>query len=170
MSNNVRSAEMSNGQVVGNKIPAPLPRTWIDTTLPGARALLGALFVAFSGYSTVYLFSQDIQRLTGDKVSLMLFADRYWAGLALALLLFFGEIFTSERYPKVYRVLLIPDTFYTARQMVPAALFALTSYAHLVGTTLVVVSWLAALVLGYLIARFGEELIFGGRRKFTQRG
>jgi hypothetical protein len=203
---NVRSAPMENER--RGALPAPLPRGWIDDALPIFRALLGAAFVAFSSYATVVLFAGDIQPIVGDAVSIGIMADRYWAGLLLALVFFIGEIVTAEHAPAVYGIILLPDTFYTARQMRPGFLAFLLAYdavgaglcaavsvwglllaegksarwafaggilAGLTGWGIMGVieapawlwigqAWVFAFLNGYLVARFGETLLFGGRR------
>lgn len=187
---------------------APLPRGWIDDSLPIARALIGAGFVAFSSYATVTLFGSDIQPIVGEGVSVGIMADRHWLGLLAALLFFFGEIMTAERAPAIYGAILIPDTYYTARQMQAGLLALLIAYGAtggglLAGVTvwgwllaegkqgrraliggigagltvwgimgaitppdwlLPVLAWAFAGADGYLIARFGEALLFGKRR------
>lgn len=187
---------------------APLPRGWIDDSLPIARALIGAGFVAFSSYATVTLFGGDIQPIVGDVVRVGIMADRYWLGLLAALAFFVGEIMTAERAPAIYGAILIPDTLYTARQMQAGLLALLLAYGGtgaglLAGLTvwglllaegkpgrwalaagvcagltvwgimgaitppewlLPILAWVFAGLDGYLIARFGETLLFGGRR------
>lgn len=187
---------------------APLPRGWIDDSLPVARALIGAGFVAFSSYATVTLFGGDIQPIVGDGTSVGIMADRYWLGLLAALFFFVGEIMTAERAPAIYGAILIPDTFYTARQMQGGLLALLVAYGAgggglLTGLTvwgwllaegkrgrwaliggvlsgltvwgimgvitppewlLPSLAWAFAGADGYLIARFGETLLFGKRR------
>lgn len=105
---------------------APLPRTWLDTTMPLLRAVVGAAFVAFSSYATVFLFAEDIYSIVGERMQVAPFQDRYWYGIILAIGFFVGEIYTSERWTRAYRAVLVPDTIYTARQMYPGFLAAFT--------------------------------------------
>src|ERR1051325_5717253 len=107
---------------------APLPRDWIDDSLPVARALVGAGFVAFSSYATVTLFGNDILPIIGATRRIGMMDDRFWLGLLAALLLFVGEIMTAERAPAIYGAILIPDTRYTARQMQAGLLALLIAY------------------------------------------
>lgn len=187
---------------------APLPRDWIDDVLPVARALIGAAFVAFSSYATVTLFGNDIRPIVGDAFTFGGMLDRYWLGVVLALALFVGEIITAEHAPAIYGAILIPDTYYTARQMVAGITALLASYGSVGAGILAAVtvwglllaegrsgrwaliggigggllawgimgaiatpwmfvgaSWVFAGLDGYLIARFGETLLFGRRRK-----
>jgi hypothetical protein len=192
---------------------APLPRQWLDATLPFFRGLVGAVFVAFSSYATVFLFADDTKKLLGEQMTLGPFPDRYWYGVLLALGFFLGEIYTAERWPRAYRAILTPDTIYTARQMyafflsvllilaedmpgfllvlalAEGGLFLVAYGAHwslrlwlsvglVVGGILVSIAWvwsfetarwflaiLLALYCGYIVARFGESLLFGKRRK-----
>ncbi len=188
---------------------APLPRGWIDDALPAMRALVGAIFVAYSSYATVELFGTDVQPVVGGAATLGIIADRYWLGVAVALVFFVGEILTAEKAPSVYGAILIPDTYYTARQMQAGLLAFLMTYsvvgvgimaaisawgmlmaegkggrlallagiiAGLTGWGIMraidappwlwpVLSWAFAGLNGYLVARFGEALLFGHRRK-----
>lgn len=98
---------------------APLPRTWLDTSMPIVRALIGAAFVAFSSYATIFLFADDIQSIFHERTTIGPFADRYWYGMLAAVIFFLGEIYTAEKWPRAYRAVLVPDTIYTARQMYP---------------------------------------------------
>ncbi len=187
---------------------APLPRGWIDDALPVARTMFGAAFVAFSGWATIRLFAMDIQPLIGDAQTIGIMLDRYWLGLLLALSLFIGQVMTAESAPSIYGAILIPDTWYTARQMYPGLVIFLAAYGGvgcgiLAGVTVwgllmaegkqgrmaaivgvaagltlwfiiesvtepawvrVVLAWVFAGVNGYLVARFGELLLFGRRR------
>ncbi len=192
---------------------APIPRHWLDLTMPFFRALIGAAFVAFSSYATVFLVATDIQPLMKEQMSIGLFADRYWFGIGLALTFFLGELYTAERWPRGYVAILIPDTIYTARQMWPGMAMAARLLTVDVASLLLVLAliggfvlliaygggwsfarWLAgwlvvsaailligsfvaldiaqlllscstALYCGYIVARFGESLLFGKRRK-----
>lgn len=192
---------------------APIPRTWLDLTMPFFRAFIGACFVAFSSYATVFLVAADIQPLVRDQISLGLLADRYWLGIGLALGFFLGELYTAERWERAYIAILIPDTIFTARQMWPGLALAarllatdvislglvllligggvlLVAYGGgwsfarwltgwlITGTIVLLVGSFAALDIaqlllscsmalycGYIVARFGESLLFGKRRK-----
>lgn len=142
----------------------PLPRSWIDTTLPGARVLFGLLFVVYSAVSTIILFAEDIRRLTGDRAGFII-PDRFWFGIGLAALIFLGELYTSERYPRVYALFLVPDTLYSARLMQPWLLTLFVAYLDWHPLLLMFLTWIASGILGYWSARLGEELLFGKRRK-----
>lgn len=109
---------------------APLPRAWLDTTMPLFRGILGAAFVAFSSYATVFLMGDDLRPLLGDRISVGVFFDRYWLGVIAALAFFLGEIYTAERWPRAYRAILVPDTVYTSRQLFGGLLTSLTILAN----------------------------------------
>jgi len=96
---------------------APVPREWLDLTMPAFRALVGAAFVIFSSYATVTLVARDLSPILGDRAGIGLFADRYWVGIGLALGFFLGEVYTAERWPAAYQAILVPDTIYTGRQL-----------------------------------------------------
>jgi hypothetical protein len=203
--NGVRSEPLKTE--TARKLP-PLPRDWIDDVLPVARALIGATFVAFSSYATVTLFGNDIRPIVGDVLTIGGMLDRYWLGVALALALFVGEIITAEHAPAIYGAILIPDTYYTARQMIGGIERFLAAYGAIGGGILAALTvwglllaegrsgrwallggivgglcawgimgalatpwmstgaaWVFAGLDGYLIARFGETLLFGRRRK-----
>lgn len=185
---------------------APLPRSWIDDVLPFARAVIGILFVAFSAYSTVFLFAEDIRPMVGTGAALTpgILPDRYWCGIGLAVFLFVVEVITAEHNPAIYGAALVPDTIYTARQMRVGLLALLTAYGGIGGAVLgaitvwgwlmvegrgkwiafaggviggligygimllpyaSIAAWVFAGANGYLIARFGEVLLFGKRRR-----
>jgi hypothetical protein len=96
---------------------APISRALLDDTLPWFRALLGIAFVAYSANATIAQNGDDLRIFLGDSAVIGVFADRYWFSSLFALVLFLGEVFTSERYPAAYRLFLIPDLWYTACQM-----------------------------------------------------
>lgn len=149
---------------------APLKRAWLDDAGPILRLLFGAGFVAYSAYATVFLAADDLQRYfkMGDQATLGFFADRYWLSTLLALVLFLGEVATGERYRKVYWLFLAPDAIYTARQAQPGWD---SFWREVIGDrpetagTAAVLSWIVALIIGYLVARWGEDLLFGRRRR-----
>lgn len=126
---------------------APLPRTWLDATMPLFRGVVGAAFVAFSSYATVFLFATDIFPIVGERTQIGPFPDRYWYGILLAIGFFVGEIYTSERWPRAYRAILIPDTIYTARQMYAGFSAALNVLAYDVGQLWSILGLLAGVVL-----------------------
>lgn len=190
----------------------------IDATGPFMRGGVGAAFVAFSSYATVFLFAQDITPIVGARVSFAVFQDRYWFGIILALGFFLGEIFAAERYPRLYRAILIPDTIYTARQLydgfhaalkvladtqtnllfilglaagivllvaygagfplklwivaagVGCAIIYCTAIAWMLEIAVFVLACLLAIYFGYIVARFGEALLFGKRRTSLAKG
>lgn len=109
---------------------APVPREWLDITMPGFRALVGAGFVVFSSYATVFLVARDLAPILVDRTSIGGFPDRYWCGVALALLFFLGEVYTAERWPQAYKAILVPDTIYTARQLYPGLAVGLAVLIH----------------------------------------
>lgn len=145
--------------------PAPIDRRILDTALPIVRVLIGVAFVAYSAYSTITIFASDIAPATGLRNSYGIMQDRYLFGVALAVLLFVGELVTAERYPAVYAALLVPDTIYTARGLYGALSSILAAHLDMSAGALLVCSWVVAGVVGYCVARFGESLLFGKRRR-----
>ncbi|NJO83097.1 MAG: hypothetical protein HC828_09940 [Blastochloris sp.] len=106
------------------------------------------------------------------NVTIAVIPDAYWYTSLIAVVIFLGQIATSERYPKVYRLFLWPDAFYTGRGVQLALQTALTilagavvgdnQYAQFAG---VIISWPVGLFFGYYVAKWGEILLFGKRRK-----
>lgn len=163
---------------------APMRRTWIDSALPWLRGAFGALFVAYSAISTIIFLGSDMiwlfafARLMSIATGI---ADAYWYASFIALVIFLGEIATSERYPKTYRLFLWPDAFYSARglQAGLAGAFTVMLSPYLVAqafngmTAAALVGWAAAwppaFFFGYKIAKWGEILLFGQRRNVTTK-
>lgn len=152
---------------------APISRTVIDELLPYLRGALGLAFVIFSANSTVIFNGSDIAWLfpATTKTTIAVFSDALWYSSAFAVILFVGEVATGERYPRAYRLFLIPDVFYTVRGLLaPVCRAAIVlfgakpgdgSYSELLGY---VIGGAVAVIAGYLVARWGEELLFGKRR------
>jgi hypothetical protein len=153
---------------------APISRGLIDELLPWLRAALGIIFIAYSANSTIFMGAGDLLWLfeaTG-QITIGAFPDAYWYSSFVALVLFVGEVATSERYKRAYWLFLIPDAFYTARGMWSGATKAATILAGgIIGdgpiATVVgiVLGSIAAAVLGYYVAKWGEVLLFGKRRQ-----
>lgn len=156
---------------------APIPRAVIDELRPYGRAILGLLFVGYSARSTVSLCASDLLWLFEGtrEITIYGFPDAYWYSGLLALLLFAGEVMTSEKYPRTYWLFLIPDTFYTARGLWGGLFKASTVLAGSItsdGTIAQVIGFVAATAisayLGYMIAKWGEVLLFGNRRRIKR--
>jgi hypothetical protein len=153
---------------------APIPRNLIDELLPWLRAALGIVFIAYSANSTIFMGASDLMWLflPTTLITIGSFPDAYWYSAFVALLLFVGEVATGERYKRVYWLFLIPDAYYTARGMWHGLTKAMTILAGgIVGDG--PVAYVAGLILGtitagaigYLIAKWGEVLLFGKRRQ-----
>ena len=157
---------------------APLPRDWTNSALPIVRAFIGAVFVAYSAQATVFLVASDLQGALANSVSLALFADRYWLGIAAALLFFIGQILTAEKAPAIWWCLLVPDAFYTARDLQPrfealvaaAPIGALVVLAGAAGLAFAANRWgarwyvaaiaLAAASVGWLVAQVSPPTVY----------
>jgi hypothetical protein len=161
---------------------APLDRGLIDLALPWLRAVCGIAFVAYSSVQTIYFGATDIMWLFPhtNGMTIGYVQDAYWYAGAMAAMFFFGEVATAERYPRVYRGILLPDAFYSARalywglssalgvlltSMVPGEGDARTGVAKILGYVLAAP---IALFFGYIIAKWGEILLFGKRRKLSR--
>lgn len=155
---------------------APISRGLVDEALPWLRALLGLAFVAYSANSTIFLGATHLMWLfeTTKRITIGSFADAYWYSGALALLLFVGEVATSERYPRGYRFFLVPDVFYTGLGVFAGLSKALSLLTvAVIGTEYqAAANWLGWLLafpvsayIGYIIAKWGEILLFGKRRR-----
>lgn len=153
---------------------APISRDLVDEARPWLRLLLGFVFVAYSAASTIFIGAVDLMWLfPTTRTEAAGFPVAYWYSAAVALILFAGEVATGEKHPSAYRLFLAPDVFYTARGVfggMSTALGALIlaaigpdyrAAAEWVGWLL---AFPVAAVLGYIIARWGEILIFGKRR------
>jgi hypothetical protein len=153
---------------------APISRDLVDEARPWLRLVLGIAFVAYSAASTIFIGADDLMWLfPSTQVAAAGFPVAYWYSGIVAAILFIGEVATGEKHPGPYRIFLAPDVFYTARGVfggVSLALGALifaaigTEYREAAGW----IGWLLAFpvagVIGFIIARWGEILIFGKRR------
>jgi hypothetical protein len=153
---------------------APISRTFVDGALPFLRIALGVAFIAYSANSTIRIGATDLIWLfpTTNTITIGGGADAYWYAAVVAIILFAGQIATSERYPRTYHLFLWPDAIYTGRGVQAALDTALTVLAGAVvgdnaGARMIgwLISWPVGLIIGYVIARWGEELLFGKRRK-----
>lgn len=153
---------------------APIPRTLIDELAPWLRAVLGIMFIAYSANSTIFRGADDLMWLfeSTSQITISAFADAYWYSSLFALILFVGEVVCSDRYKRTYWLFLIPDAFYTARGMwagltkatglLLGGIIGDGTVADIFG---VILGSIAAAVLGYYIAKWGEVLLFGKRRQ-----
>lgn len=155
---------------------APISRTLVDESIPWLRALLGLCFVAYSANSTIFIGAAHLLWLfEGTKrITIGAFADAYWYSAAVALILFIGEVATSERYPRTYRLFLGPDVFYTGLGIFAglSKALALLVFAALGPEYREVAEWFGWLlafplsaVAGYFVAKWGEVLLLGKRRR-----
>lgn len=152
---------------------APISRSLIDELAPWLRALLGIIFIAYSANSTIFTGASDLMWLfePTKQITIGSFADAYWYSSFVALILFVGEVVCGERFKRTYWLFLIPDAFYTGRGMWSGLVKAMTILAGAWvkdGPVAVVVGFIlgtaVAATLGYLIAKWGEVLLFGKRR------
>ena len=143
---------------------SPLSREWLDDIYPIARLVAGVLFVAFCGISTVYGVADDlrqplahraaaIQRSAGISAESLAWNIR----VVVATGIFIGEVITGERSKRVYALFLIPDVWYSFPWCFVLADALTPDVANIAAYPL-------ALVLAYVAARWGERLLFGGRR------
>lgn len=154
---------------------APLSRGLIDDALPFLRAALGIVFVAISAISTILLGGADLRYFVGDIITIGYFPDRFWYASIGALILFLGEVATAERSRVVYAIFLVPDVFYTVRGMWAGMARGFTvivggdepsDIERLIGS---IIGLIVSIIAGYVIAKYGEILLFGKRRKTTRR-
>jgi hypothetical protein len=153
---------------------APINRDITDAAAPWLRLLLGVAFVAYSANTTIQYGADDLAFFfkAGLDFTIGYVADRYWYASLFAVILFLGEVVCGERWPRIYWLFLIPDAFYTSRQIQQGFQNAFTvilsggsanpSGAAIAGA--IVASWVAGLLIGFIIAKWGEVLIFGRRR------
>lgn len=154
---------------------APLSRGLIDDALPFLRAGLGIVFIAVSAVSTILIGAADLKYFINDILTIGYFPDRFWYASLFALILFLGEVATAEKSRVVYSVFLIPDVFYTVRGMYVGMARGFT--VMLGGDTPsdiekfmgAAIGLLVSIIAGYFIAKYGEILLFGKRRKNARR-
>lgn len=153
---------------------APINRALVDEALPWMRAILGIAFIAYSANSTIFIGAADLLRYFDStrQITISTFPDAFWYSGVLALILFAGEVATSERYPRAYRLFLFPDAFYTARGIqlgLSKALAILASSFVGEGQVAGIIGFILSLpfsfYFGYQIAKWGEVLLFGKRRR-----
>lgn len=153
---------------------APLSRGLVDDVAPFLRGALGIIFVGISAISTVLIASSDLRYFIGDSTTIAYLFDRTWYAIVFAIILFLGEIATAERSRMAYTVFLIPDVFYTVRGMYAGMARGFiviiggekpTEMQQFEGQALALV---VSIILGYVIAKYGEILLFGKRRKTTK--
>ena len=145
-----------------------VPRAWLDLAYTPLRITLGVLFVAFCAVSTVYGVHDDaLGTLTKHQVAIRAYAglDVHSAGYALGVLvaaiIFIGEVLTGERHPLVYIIFLVPDVKYSQ------------TFTRVVGDLLIpdvnvvtrILEFIIGLALAIALAYYGEQLIFGRRRR-----
>lgn len=157
---------------------APISRTLVDEALPWLRAIAGIAFVAYSANSTILIGAADLLRFFDSTrlITIGYWPDAYWYSAIVAVILFVGEVATSEKYPKTYKLFLIPDAFYTARgifaglssalSLLAASFVGENEAAAIIG---VVLAFPVSVWIGYLIAKWGEVLLFGKRRTRISR-
>lgn len=140
---------------------APIDREWIVAATPWLRGALGLAFVAYSAAATIRMGGADLAPALGDVITIGYIQDRYWYSAGVALLLFLGQVATRGRWPAIYGLFLFPDVIYTARQAQEDISAYLQAEHSLEGLGLLLASWGLAGVIGFFVARWGEELLFG---------
>jgi len=152
---------------------APVNRELIEWSTPWLRLALGLAFVAYSANATVAFAADDLKTYfgAGQLVTIGLVEDRFWYALAFATIIFIGELVTSRRVIGPYMAFLLPDVFYTTRQIQAGFMKALHILMGATPTAQVgalLLSWFISIAIGVVIARWGEVLILG-RHKRTAR-
>lgn len=143
-----------------------LSHTQLDKAAPWIRTLLGVAFIAFGGYTTVAGVGADFAPLlvgaNGQPDPMLVLV----AGLGVAAFLSLGEWLTSESVPFIYVILILIDARYTQGQIGPW--ISKLAAHHLEETpqwVAPVVSFLVSWLLAIAIARYGEILLFGKRKR-----
>jgi len=141
---------------------APLTHAHLDKAGPWIRLMLGLAVISYTSYTTISGVGGDLAPVLKDAPGYMPLA----VGLGVAVFLSAGEWLTSEQVPLLYAFLLLIDARYTQRQIGPA-IDALAQYhlreqpALLTQGVSLAVSW----GLSIALARYGEILLFGRRKK-----
>ena len=141
---------------------APLTHTHLDKAGPWVRLLLGVAVIAYTGYTTISGVGADLAPVLVGAPPYMPLA----VGLGVAVFLSAGEWMTSEQVPLIYTLLLLIDAHYTERQIGPWV-DSLVQYHLSAQPALLtqVVSFIASWGLSIALARYGEILLFGRRRR-----
>lgn len=137
---------------------APISRRYLDASRRPTRIAFGVLFVIYSSLATMIGFAGDIAPVVAD------WYIRVGAGLILALAIFWSEVQLAEPAPMYYTLVLALDAWYTRRfsGWLDVLLQAhVPEHVIMKPIILTVLPWIVAII----IARAGEELIFGKRRK-----
>src|SRR5262249_488577 len=94
---------------------APISRGLVDELLPWLRAAVGLVFVGYSANSTIFIGARDLLWLfePTQQITIGAWPDAFWYSSFAALILFAGEVATSERYKRTYWLFLVPDAVYT---------------------------------------------------------
>lgn len=153
----------------------PISRGLVDEAAPWLRGLLGIGFVAYSANATIFIAADDLLWLfpITRQTTIGAFPDAYWYSFLIAVVLFVGQVVTSEKYPAAYRLFLAPDILYTGRGVfggLSTALAALAlaaigpEYREAADWFGWILAFPGAAVIGFIIARWGEVLLFGKRR------
>lgn len=148
---------------------APLDRSIIDAVRPILRILLGLLLIGFSATSTIRIAADDLGTYfdLGNDVTLYLIEDRYWYAIVLALVIVIGELATGEANQRAYVAFLMVDSVYTARGVfdgvsnIFVAALGPSDTGIVAGVTLAII---ASVILGALVAYYGEIVLFGPRK------
>lgn len=143
-------------------------RAWLDMAYRPLRIMLGVLFVAFCAVSTIYGVHDDaLGTLTKHQVAIQAntgldaHGAGYAIGVAVAAIIFIGEVVTGERHPLVYMIFLGPDVYYSQNFTTVIADFFVPGEGLVVTSIIFVI----ALALAAGLAYWGEQLIFGRRRR-----
>jgi len=142
---------------------APISRDWLGPATPWFAGGLGLMFIAYSAVATIFILAdEDLYPVLGNSTTIGAFPDRYWISAFVALILFLGQVFTRKRYTRIYLMFLVPDIVYTARQTsVAVAAHLAADYPTLDPVLAFLIAWSIAAIVGFFVARWGEELLFG---------
>ena len=140
----------------------PINRERLDRTRKPFRLAAAILMIGYSLVATVREVSEDV--LPALAVTL---PESYAIGIAVALVIFIGQIITAERSQITYFVLTGIDAYYTERasdwvdRIVQSMLKVEGQYSQQIeGVISFIVSWAFAIAVAY----YGERLLFGKRR------
>jgi hypothetical protein len=134
-----------------------IDRKNIDDALPAAKAIASALCWINSGFTTM-LTAAGIQTFITDRPSTWV---AWLIGFIVALILTFGQVFTSERTRVGYTITLFPDALMTSFQWCQWLLLPLCLKLFPSWTVAVILAALAGGLIGIVSARLPERLTFG---------
>src|SRR5262245_40738890 len=162
----IKSEDLKDGQPVAKKKRPggpPLPRSWLDSAAPLVRVVFGILFLLWSWASTVLVFGPRLERLFPGEAAAGV-PNYALAALVFSFLVSAIEFVASGRWEVVYwAVLLVADASFTAVQ---TYLWSVLIFPEIEQSLIAMgVVGIGCVILGIVVAKFGEVLLFGTNKR-----